>query len=240
MQDHTKKAIIEHAEREAPRECCGVIIVRRGKEVYIPCKNIAPPQDNHFIMDGSDYARAEDEGDVLSIVHSHINESCLPSQADMVSCEVTGVPWTIVSIPNKEFHTFEPTGYKAPLIGRVFTYGVLDCYRLATDYYREVVGIELRDFERNGEWWRRNEDYMMQNLDNADLVPIKDDDIQVHDLIFMQIGSVVANHVAIYLGDNQILHHVQNRLSCREVYGGFWAKHTRVVTRHRSLLGKKL
>lgn len=236
MNEKTRLAILEHAAAEFPRECCGVLIVKKGKEVYIPCRNLAPSNILHFIMDGQDYAKAEDEGDVLAIVHSHINESPTPSQADLVSCEQTGVPWIIVSMPTKQFHHFEPNGYVAPLIGRVFSYGVLDCYRLARDYYKQELNIDLKDFDRNGEWWHSGEDYMLERLEEADLIVVDQKDMQPHDLIFMQVGANVANHVAIYLGNGIILHHVMRRLSCREVYGGFWEKHTRVVTRHRSLM----
>jgi cell wall-associated NlpC family hydrolase len=48
----------------------------------------------------------------------------------------------------------------------------------------------------------------------------------------MQVASPVPNHAAVYLGDGLILHHLQGRLSSRDVYGGYWQKVTTHALRH--------
>ena len=55
---------------------------------------------------------------------------------------------------------------------------------------------------------------------------------QPHDIFLMQVRSDIDNHAAIYLGDNIILHHLQDQLSVRAVYGGAWQKLTRYVMRY--------
>jgi cell wall-associated NlpC family hydrolase len=50
----------------------------------------------------------------------------------------------------------------------------------------------------------------------------------------MQLESNLPNHAAIYIGDQQILHHVQGRLSSRDVLGGYYIKSTAMVLRHES------
>jgi cell wall-associated NlpC family hydrolase len=50
----------------------------------------------------------------------------------------------------------------------------------------------------------------------------------------MHIVSPVPNHVAIYIGDNKILHHVQGRLSSRDVYGSYYQKVTAKILRHEN------
>ena len=50
----------------------------------------------------------------------------------------------------------------------------------------------------------------------------------------MKLDSVVPNHAAIYLDDMIILHHVQGRLSSRDVYGGYYQKVTELCLRHES------
>ncbi|MEZ6841284.1 NlpC/P60 family protein [Acinetobacter baumannii] len=37
---------------------------------------------------------------------------------------------------------------------------------------------------------------------------------------------------ALYIGNNQFLHHVQGRLSTIDTYGGYWEKHTIRRLRH--------
>ena len=50
----------------------------------------------------------------------------------------------------------------------------------------------------------------------------------------MQLGADVPNHAAIYIGNGLVLHHPRDRLSCKDVYGGIWQKHTVMHLRHRS------
>ncbi len=57
-------------------------------------------------------------------------------------------------------------------------------------------------------------------------------DMKKGDVILMQIGSKLVNHAAVYIGNNQIKHHLYNRLSSREIYGGWWRKCTRIVVRY--------
>ena len=59
-------------------------------------------------------------------------------------------------------------------------------------------------------------------------------DLQPGDGILMRVASPVTNHGAVYLGDNRIIHHVQNRLSCRDIYSEFWRQRTTHVLRHEN------
>lgn len=231
MTDATRQAIIEHAGREFPREACGLIINARGHERYFACRNLAENQRD-FIMDPADYARAEDAGEVMAVVHSHPNAPARPSQADRVACEASGLPWVIYALPAGTWAGLTPAGYRAPLVGRQFVHGILDCYSLVRDWYREERGVELPDFDRREEWWKKGDDLYMKNFSSAGFAPIPADaPLARGDVILMQLQAKVANHAAIYLGRDQILHHVMKRLSCREIYGGFWKKVTRLVVR---------
>jgi cell wall-associated NlpC family hydrolase len=52
----------------------------------------------------------------------------------------------------------------------------------------------------------------------------------------MAVGSDIANHAGVYVGDFKILHHAPHRLSCRDNYNGIWKQHTRDVLRHERFL----
>jgi len=235
MNENTLSAIKRHVAREYPREACGVICVIRGREQYIQCRNIAE-NDGQFVMHHADYAEAEDLGEVVAIVHSHCNLPPTPSQADLVGCEKTGKPWVIVSWPTGQVHEFLPTGYKAPLVGREYCHGVLDCYAVCRDYYKEVLDIDLPDTPREDEWWLKGKNLYLENFEAFGFVRVDLQDLKIHDGIFMQLCSPVPNHAAVYLGDGKILQHVMNRMSSRDVYGGWYRKCTVAVVRHRSLL----
>lgn len=235
MNLETMVEIRAHADQQYPRECCGLIIVQRGREVYWPCRNLATEADR-FHLHHEDYAAAEEAGDVLAIVHSHPNISPTPSQADRVACEQSGLPWVIVSWPTGEIHEFAPSGYIAPLVGRVFAYGVLDCYSLCKDYYQRECGIVLPPVEHRNNWWLTGQDLYREHFTAQGFVQIEERELRKHDAILMQVSKSTTNHAAIYLGDGLILHHPMNRLSGREVYGGFWQKISTLFLRHKELL----
>jgi proteasome lid subunit RPN8/RPN11 len=214
------------------RESCGLVIVEKGKEVFVPCKNLSE-LDDQFILDPFDYVRAESQGEIVRIIHSHVYIPPKPSEADKVACEASGLPWSIISIPNGDWFHLEPAGYKAPLVGREWAHGLLDCYSIIKDYYKDVVGIEIPDFHRDFEWWEKGQDLYSENFAKAGFYEVPHSEIRRHDVLLMQIGSKVINHGAIYLGDEKILHHLHRRLSGRDVFGGYFKKHTIKVLRHK-------
>lgn len=226
-------AALEHAIREMPREACGLVVAKDGVVEYRPCRNLAETEIE-FILDPADYARAEDEGEILAIVHSHPNASANPSQADRVACERSGLPWWIVSVPGGVWRDIAPSGYRAPLVGREFSYGVNDCWSLIRDWYREDCALELMDFERPEKWWERGGNMYVENYERAGFRRLAEGEpLERGDIIMMQIRSKVPNHAGVYLGDGKILHHLQGRLSSREIYGGFYKKVTRLAVRYQ-------
>jgi proteasome lid subunit RPN8/RPN11 len=225
--------IMDYAEEHFPREMCGVILSRNRRHEFYPCKNIAE-QDDCFIMDPEDYADAEDRGNVVKIVHSHCNINAQPSEADRVACEESGVPWLIVSIPTRTHSELKPTGYKAPLEGRPFSHGIMDCYTIIEDAYDRDLDIQLPKFHRDSRWWKKGGNLYLDNMEKAGFVEVYD--MKPWDVILMQLDSPVPNHAAIVLEGNVILHHLQGHPSCKSVYGGFWRKNTRFIYRHKDLL----
>lgn len=220
-----KQAILDHAIECHPRECCGLLIAINGSPEYRPCRNMAQGTD-HFILCPEDYAKAEADGEIIAVVHSHPDALSEPSQADRVACEASGLPWHIVSYPGKEWAYIEPVGYKAPLIGRTWAHGVLDCYSIIRDWYATERGIELPDFERHDDWWKNGGNIYVENFESAGFYRLVDQPLETGDVLLLQVLSRVPNHGAVYLGNEKILHHLYNRLSCIEVYAGYWRKHS--------------
>lgn len=67
-----QRAIAAHAAREHPRECCGLIVRGVRQRRYVACRNAAGSPSEHFVIDHQDWCAAEDQGEVLAIVHSHL------------------------------------------------------------------------------------------------------------------------------------------------------------------------
>lgn len=226
-------AAYEHAKTSPTRETCGIVVAPHRKLIYVPCRNIAS-SDDEFSIHPEDYLACEERG-IVGIVHSHLGASAQPSMADLAGCEKTGLPWFIVALENGSYHQFGPTNYKPPLIGRPFMHNVFDCFSLARDYYA-TQGIDVMDFDREDEWWEKG--FALLTPDNflkAGFRVVTDGSIQEGDGIIMQNGhSDIPNHVGVYLGNNMMLHHSGNSLSCRTPYGGYWIKTTNFIVRHES------
>ena len=100
--------IFDHAGQEAPRECCGLGISNGKNQKYIPMKNLHE-DNNNFEMDGQSFLYYQLNSNIKYIVHSHYEGDCRPSEHDINSCNEVGIPYLIVSYPNKDYHILEPT-----------------------------------------------------------------------------------------------------------------------------------
>lgn len=224
-----------------PRESVGLVVVERGRPVYVACENRAERDRDEFKMGDRDWAKAEQRGEIIALIHSHPDFSSKPSMTDLVMCEDSGVPWYIIAVHKNgeevsavDASVTKPSGYEAPLAGREFHHGVLDCFTLIKDYYERELGIELPNFKREDDWWVKGQNLYMENFAKAGFAPAPGS-IELHDVILMQIRSPVPNHAGVYVGDTRILHHMHSRLSSRDIYGGYLREATRMILRHRSM-----
>jgi proteasome lid subunit RPN8/RPN11 len=226
--------ILAYAQACDPREMCGLIHVVKGRKRFYACANIAATPDEHFVLDPTDYAAAEDLGEIVAVVHSHPTTPPQPSVADQLSCNSTGLPWIIVNPKTEQWGQCQPAVLELPYVGREFVFGVVDCYSLVRDWYKRELSINLNDFYRRDLFWERGENLYIDSYQGQGFRKVAFDTLQYGDAVLMQLNAALPNHAGIYLGDQQILHHVQGRLSSRDVYGGYYVKNTAMVVRHES------
>lgn len=235
-----------HANAEAPRECCGLVVRKPdGALEYVPCRNIGLERD-HFLIDPQDAANAEDRGQLVAYAHSHVFSPPTPTDADRESMAHTGVPWIIVNHPLGSFTITDPAPYVAPLVGRTFVHGVHDCYGIVRDYYASVLHITLNDYPRVWGWWEKQDgpDLYRDNFAREGFTAIHEGaldsgalaKLRTHDLILFRMGARRDNHMAVYVGGNVILHHLIDQLSRREYLSEFFQRRATAILRHRHFI----
>lgn len=196
-----------HAKEVYPHESCGVFVADK----YVPLKNTSKTPTTDFVLDNVSFAKLFIEKKIQAIIHSHPNGPAYPSALDMKTQLETKLPWGII-VTDKG----EPTEWfwlgldeRPPLIGRPFRHGVTDCYALIRDWYWMTYGLELMEFPRNWGWWGKGDRLYEDNFEKAgfERVPAHQP-IQEGDICLCTLGSKTPNHAGVYVGNNQILHHL--------------------------------
>lgn len=230
--DKLKKEILSHAKSTEPQECCGFVVFKDGFS-YIPCENISHDPVNFFEISPDDFILAEERGVIVALVHSHPDsafEKGLPylSIADR-ECQVRTLLdfWLVVDDDIKQFRAI------SPLIGRQFENNKQDCRNIVLDSYM-LSGIDLDDKSEYPFDWFKSSNLYEEGLQRCGFYKLmQKDDVQLGDIILIQVGADVANHAGVYLGNQMMIHHSEDRLSARVPYNGFWLKHTHSIWRFK-------
>ncbi|MBG6549528.1 C40 family peptidase [Pseudomonas aeruginosa] len=247
MRKQILSAIQAHAAEEYPREACGLGVGAGRRQQYVRCRNTASQPREEFRLHPEDYAAAEDLGEVVAIVHSHPDATSRPSPHDLAMCEVSGLPWHILSWPEGDLRTIAPQS-NIPLLGRPFVHGAWDCWQVCADWYQREWGLEFERFAREDGWWEQADGPSLyeQHFQAAGFCPV--DQPRRGDMIVFEVGRTQhPNHAGIYLGTDAalpgedskvfgagpfLLHHLYGKPSEIIVYGGNWAERARLVLRH--------
>lgn len=96
--------IVAHALRDAPDECCGLVVGRDGTASSARALENLAASPFRFDIDGREliaFAFADEgEDELIAIYHSHTRSAPYPSQTDVnFAAGWPGVEWLIVGIP---------------------------------------------------------------------------------------------------------------------------------------------
>lgn len=234
-----EKLIRQSAVEEYPKEACGVLTKQGKKLLAVKCVNISDEPTQRFVISTEEYRKHLDSCDVYGIWHTHVNEPPQPSETDIAACNATGVDWFILSISKDEFNSisFSELVHLAPkdvddaYLERPYIYGIKDCFTLVRDYYRREFNIEILHradgYPEVSDWQSKGLNLLSDHYKKAGFVNLGNLEPQIGDLFLIQMSTAATDHIAIYIGNDRILHHCMGRLSTEDIYGGgYWQKHT--------------
>lgn len=102
--------LVAHAEREAPNEACGLLLLREGRaERYEPGRNkAASPYRFELELDDPEVWFAEDDGYELAVFHSHLSSPPRPSRTDVENIGLwERKPYVILSLRTGDLAAYE-------------------------------------------------------------------------------------------------------------------------------------
>jgi proteasome lid subunit RPN8/RPN11 len=104
-----RAALVEHSQREAPNEACGLVLLRDGcAERYEPGRNAAAsPYRFELEFDDPEIWYAEDDGYELAVFHSHVSAPARPSRTDVENIGLwAGKPYLVYSLGHDDLAAF--------------------------------------------------------------------------------------------------------------------------------------
>ncbi len=122
------------------------------------------------------------------------------------------------------------------LLGRPFTgIGKSDCLALTREFFATNFGIEIPNFARPHDWSSDELDLIGPLGEKAGFEQItrwRPADLRPGDILAVCVGERNPNHLANYVGNSKIVHHLFGRMSNVEELRDFWFNHTAFILRH--------
>lgn len=118
---------------------------------------------------------------------------------------------------------------------REFIWGKQDCFSLARDLYKLNFGIEVRDYARPTNWSADIMNLILAGYKHEGFEQItnwKVGDLRPGDVMCLCVGESNPNHLGVYVGDNQFIHHLSGNLSTVAPLEGRWLHYTAFLLRH--------
>lgn len=224
----------EHCLKCYPEEACAIVVKGKVK----PMKNVAENPLETFTIDLKQYFKYKDT--LEGVIHSHPyklsdkanGDRRVPSDSDLKGQYNTAVWWGISATEGEGVSDILWYGFDSglPYEGREFIYNVYDCFELVKDYYTREYNHTMNQYIRQWDWFV-TQNLFEENFEREGFKEVSIDDIQKDDVVMMDIKSDTINHIGVYLGDDQILHHLANRLSNVESLAR-WYKFVKKVVRY--------
>jgi len=124
------------------------------------------------------------------------------------------------------------------VLGRQFILDQQDCFAVVQDIYSKNFDIHITDYARPSDWRSDTNDIIERAFEREGFYKVEDwslSSLQEGDVLCMAVGQSKANHMAVYVGGNLIVHHIMYNLSRDEILRDFWRKSICFVLRHKDV-----
>ena len=218
-----KQILIDTAKKEFPKEMCGILFLDEDNTIkFKQCTNLSINPTELFEIDNSVLINYN----VIAIVHCHTNGRNYLSKYDMQNQQLLNLDWVLVC--NDNVITYRPI---SPLLGRQFEFNKQDCYNLFRDCYMLAGSDHLPEFEYPNNWYEQGMNLYVDRLPEYGFEKV--DIPEIGDVILFTIGSEIPNHAGVYIGNQLFIHHSIDRLSKRDILGGYWLKNAHSIWRYK-------
>lgn len=199
----------DYAVSKYPEEACAFII----DGTLVPVENISSDPCNTFELSSKDQLKVTK---AQAFIHSHPDGDLDLSEHDFLSQKAAGIPYGICVT------TYDGASRVCwygdflldyPLLERSFISGAFDCFSLVRAIYKQEKNIVLPDFYREDDWWNNGGNVIEENIINSGFSYV-DGPPQKYDVLAMSFkSSGLITHLAVYMGDSIILHHLEGLCS---------------------------
>jgi len=118
---------------------------------------------------------------------------------------------------NKFNKTAELVTHPNSWIGRTYKFRKSDCVTLAADYYDSIHNTDLSRWYKNfshEKWFEYYKIGMSKWFTDHNFIEVPKENLKDYDFIVYSYNDRAYSHIAIYLGNDKILHHLPQSLSC--------------------------
>ena len=199
----------------------------------MPCHNTAANCITDFDIDINDHITCERLGRIIGVYHSHPNGPAAFSPADIQSSEELELPFYLYDVKSQTWLNHVPSTYSPAMEGRRFVWGFEDCYETCRHHYRKL-GIRLGDYDRDDTFDETDSNAILENLwkEGFELLP-PTTPVQPNDALLFKIGPGNPRHLAVFLGNQRMLHHPLGMLSHIDFLTGTWLRRLKHVIRYK-------
>lgn len=226
-----KKNIKQHSNDSIPNECCGLIIKNDSGYASIKCLNIASDSINYSSINPYDYLRASQLGKIVGMYHSQ--EDNEPSLLDNITSFEHNIPSIVYSRKSNKFYIVDPV--LKSYLARPFNINKFDCLSLIRDYYNIELNIQINDYIRDGEWYKKTPEIIFDNFMKEGFEIVNNDIWNRHDLLLFGENTNKLYHMGIFIGKDMMLHHQLGGYSCIEYLNNHILSKLQLVLRHKLL-----